>query len=431
VAITPSPYKLQHGLLVYISLSISGATAGGGYVQVYADNAYTDLVAEKHFEISESVSLASNEPRRFYADTANGTLYFTVYNSTDNAITVDITAEATVLIAGTPSYSDVTPLGQGLEGDGTGATRLALANSGGLEFSSDDVRVKVNSGASVKVARKSTGLEVENAIARSGVDQVIPSTCRFGPSSVSITRSMSSVPPSTGGVGTYDVGHLFRTIYGELYECYDDTPSALKWRMLSTRHKTQTQKVYNVTPGGSATSSLLAMRGRRGMILQANIWAFNASSNTRNFDSTFRFACYPNENYEERERLFQVIGQMRGTHLTADVASGGTLTIDDVGLFDLGSLCRVYRLTQTTQEYQRVSGRSPSTDQLSIYDSIDAPMYNGDVIVTVTEVRAVPWWNDSTTDPDALYWKVWNQGSIDQMDFWVDWKVTASGWDDA
>ena len=424
IDLTPEPNPIRHGLLVYLGATVSGATTGTFSVRVFSDSDRTILIHEIHCDLLVPESLSSNDSRRYIVDTTTGVLYFSVFNSTNTPIIVTLAAELAVLIAGTPSYTDPSPVGKGLEPDGTGATQVALG--AGLEFDGNSVRIKENALAEVPIRVLASGLSADNAVPISGSETDLTTLINFT-DNLTIKTNPVSVPPATAALGKYKEGSFFRTSNGLLWECIDDTYTGLRWRALSNGTFSY-EKTVSVLANSSTEAAVTGLGGRRGSITKIKISGFHPTYSNWEYDDSFRFGVFPNSSFLERDRIFQIVGQHRATYTVASVAAGDILPVSSVTGFDIGSLIALKRFGIADLEYQRVEARDVTTLELNINDSIDSALGVGSNVSTVTEITGQVWANDDDGAADSFYFKLWNQSNYDKV-FIVQLDLEISGYD--
>jgi hypothetical protein len=165
----------------------------------------------------------------------------------------------------------------------------------------------------------------------------------------------------------------------------------------------------------------LVKTAQRGIIRKLIVWAAaDAIFTPTDFTVNFRVECYPNENYEGRERLWSVSGIVDCTSLDGAAAAPAThIPLTATGGFVVGDLVRLRKLTGVdAEEYGRIitvtGGDSIDLDETTV-NSLAA----GDPAMTCVEFNALPWKNNSAVPANMtnIYLRFWDDDAGQAVNF--------------
>jgi hypothetical protein len=415
---------IEKGFITSVTVA-SSVGAGLVVVQIYTDTTRLVKIYEATFDLA-TTNLTDRIPVYFDLDNVLGNLYVNVTNNTGGAATFDVTIEST----GTQMVALLTPPGDGsginagVAGDGiaydagTATLEVSLAANPGLEIAGVALRVKVDGAGGI--SRGAGGLAADATIIRTTGAQALAGIKSFD--QLRMTPTGISGPPVGG---THVLGEFSMDTNKNVWLCtVAGTPGT--WVFYG---------LLESVSGGAATGASytglcaalnkvdlsLTKVARRGIIRKLIVWAAaDAVFTPTNFTVNVRIECYPNENYEGRERLWSVSGIVDCTSLDVGAAAPAThIPLTATGGFVVGDLVRLRKLAGVdAEEYGRIitvtGGDSIDVDESTVND-----LAIGDPAMTCLEFNALPWKNNSAVPANEtkIYLRFWDDDAGQALNF--------------
>ena len=413
--ITASGYGTlpEDGIIYKIALT-STLSSGMVTVSIYNDLARAEKIYECVFDLASGV-LIDRIPVGFELDNTSGYLYTDITNNTGSSGNFTLTVLGTSII---PVPSAAPPgtgsgINSGVAGDGIAydavnlRLELDLDANPALEYNgaggAGKVRVKTDPAGGL--ARAAAGLQCDSTVIRSTGNQLaIAGQKQF--TALALTPAVGAGPPAAGA---HIAGEFFMDLNLDVWMCtVAGTPGS--WTFWGWKEQNLGGAVAgsSYTAACAATTSVdlaLVATGRRGVIRKAVVWGADDAFAVVDVDAPFRLEAYPNENYEGREMLWTIAGQIRSTNFSgAEAAPQSTLDVNTVGNVALDDLARL-RNTVVEEEYGRVTVRTPGgpsidVDEVTVYDYL-----LNDPVMYCTEALELYWKNNSAVP--ANYYKIY------------------------
>ena len=397
----------EKGQVMKIEVS-STLSSGQVLIELYEDIGRSDSSKfyEAYYDLANP-NLMDRVPTYFEADNSAGDIYIDVTNLTGAAgeFTVSLTAGGVVVVQTPPPPGSGSGINAGVAGDGISFDAInarldvILGVDSGLELvgaaGSRVLRVDVAAGGGLE--RVVGGLQTDSTVVRTTGDQSISGIKTLADSILLIAPAGTTGPPSAG---THTRGEVYVDDDLDEWLCVTGgIPGTWifkgRKRSLAGGDLSGTSYTGTVTAGSSAVLEI-PVTARRGVINKLNIWAKDPADSNVSFDQPFRVICYPNENQEGREQLWEVIGRARGTFVTSGVVAGNqTIDIDTVGSVNLNDLVRFRALAGIDEEYQRVTVRRTAPVQIDVDETLVNNLALNDLALFVEEAIDLFWENTS------------------------------------
>jgi len=383
-----SPATATQGIGAQLTIVPSTAT-GQVTIELYQDSGRTQKVFEQVVDLTDSSTYKISVPFGFTNGTA-GTLYGTLSTSgIPISQTANFSLAAQIL---TPTFSPpaITPVfGDGIEDNGSGLPRIALASSSGLTISGGDLAVKPDLTAAVYPSVNANGAVVTGAVATTTA-QDVEGIKRFD-SPGFVPRVATGAPVAgtwTAGTEVMDSDHVkWRCTTG-------GTPGT--WELADTVTEETAVAISSAISQSGNELLKLAVTGNTGQAIWLKIWA-RRDSGTAEIDIPFRARIYQTSDKRGRELVWQGRGTARQTYLdTLLPASQTYLEVNDNDVADVDEMLCVYH-DDDRYELGRCSGRTLTN--FDVQEAlVDASSWGVNTLVLpVSEWSCVPWHN---TDGD-------------------------------
>ncbi len=401
---------LQQGLAYRVTLT-NTLGSGTALLQIYEDAGRTSLVWESLVDLTNP--LLDNDPWGYESDVAAGTLYLTITNNTGGPgdFQLDIQAYNAGTVVTSPDPAAGSP-GDGLTQDGLGRFMIDLAGTSGLELDGATPNKVLRVAAGNGLQRTAGGLAIDTAVTMDlATAQTVAGRKQF--SSLAGTPAATSGPPTTGA---RLLGDLYLDADGDWWRCtVAGTPGT--WVLLNNVTTTFWSDGEATETAAGATRDLsFDLKGRRGQILKATIWADKTVPAT--FDEPFRLQIYPTENYYGRDMIAEILCQGRATTITVQTAVP-TSTVD---VASVGAIHQQDLILVAATEFARVTVRrtTPSIQVDLAEQLIGGPYLAGASVPVCTEVCMIPFYNESSTPAEyrKLFLRFVNDSSTTAMAFY-------------
>jgi len=417
-----------------VRISSSDVTSGQVRVQIFEDSGRSKRIYDAYFDMQQSPD-EDRIPVYIEIDNSTGDLYFNITNLTGSDGTFDILIKTSATVPATtpPPPGNGSGINSGVAGNGISYdginTRLDidLDSDSGLQLvgSPGDQKLSIDTVVSGGIVKNASGIQLDQAVALVYSVNQNEITGRKQFSQFALTPSGVTGPPSSG---THIAGEFHMDDQLDVFKCIQDgTPGT--WIFVGHKRETggglHTSYTGTIAAGGSETVEITAT-GRRGIIRKLYVWGSDPARGTNEVNIPFSVICYPNENIEGREELWQVNGQVRKSYLTAGTAMGGdTLTLNDLLPTNLGDLIRIRAAAGPTEEYQRVLSRDTGASTATVQETLVNAASTNDICMFVNEYTGtLPWENNSGVGANftKIYLRFINDGTSDvilgyQVDF--------------
>lgn len=377
-----SPYTTEG--VGYLFTVVPTTATGQITIEVYDDVAKLRLIGTHVIDL-EAPTLRSVISFGFASETT-GTLYCTLYCS---GVPADQTAEFSLSAVvtsprGAPTVVP-TPYGDGIEDDGTGKPRVALASDGGLAFATGKLIVSPDLTAPVHVVGTVGGLAVTGAVDDSTSQSI---------EAKKVFDSVGCIPQASVGypsAGTFAAGAEIVDGGGIKWRCtVAGTPGT--WVLVDNVVDSPQVAYSTSTAVGLTYLFELPATGDSGVLLWLRVWA-KLAIGTTDSEIPFRVRVYETSAELGREVVWQGMGIARQTALTAELPASQTyLVVTSNDLIEVDEGLVVYA-DDTRYEFGRCSGRV--TGYINISESlVDGDHWDvGSLVLPVTEWSMVPWIN--------------------------------------
>ena len=368
----------------YLLVATPTTATGQITIEIFDDVAKLRLVGTHVIDL-EAPTLRSTVSFGFYAETA-GTLYCTLYCS---GVPADQTATFTLAAVVTSPVGAPTPLpspyGNGIEDDGTGKPRVALASDGGLAFATGKLVVTPDVTSPVYAIGTANGLSVSGAVDDS-TSQAIEAKKVFD--------SVGCIPQGSIGypfAGTYAAGAEIVDSVGIKWRCtVGGTPGT--WLLVDNVVDSPQVAHSTAIAVGATYLFELPATGNSGVLLWLRAWA-KLETGITDSEIPFRVRIYETSDELGREVVWQGMGIARQTALTAALPASQTyLVVTSNDLIEVDEGLVVYD-DDIRYEFGRCSARV--TGYINIAESlVDGNTWDaGSLVLPVTEWSMVPWLN--------------------------------------
>lgn len=366
-------------------LTATPTTATGQItIEIFDDVAKLRLVGTHVIDL-EAPTLRSTISFGFNSETT-GTLYCTLYCSgvpADQTATFAMAAVVTSPV-GAPTPM-VTPYGDGIEDDGTGKPRVALASDGGLGFSTGKLVVVPDVTSPVYADGTVNGLAVIGAVDTT-TSQAIQAKKTFD--------SVGCIPQAAIGyptAGTFAAGAEIVDSGGIKWRCtVGGTPGT--WVLVDNVVDSPQVAYSTSTAVGLTYLFEIPATGDSGVLLWLRVWA-KLAAGTTDSEIPFRVRIYETSDELGREVVWQGVGIARQTALTAELPASQTyLVVSSNDVIEVDEGLVVYA-SDIRYEFGRCSGRV--TGYINIAEAlVDGDHWDvGSLVLPVTEWSMVPWLN--------------------------------------
>lgn len=369
--------------ICYSFVSSPSTNVGQVIVNLYQDVNRTELVYEKTIDLSDAYSWIGSESFGFSTETT-GTLYGTLYCSAiPISSTIDISIEALSI---SPTISPVPlpgPYGDGIEDDGFGNPQIALFSSGGLEFSTGQLKIKPDVTSSSTVSLGAGGLSVTGVVDLVN-DQSVLGQKLFDSSGL---IPQDSYGPPTGIGGPWENGIEILDAYGIKWRYFDDN-----WELADVVTEYSDVFVSDPVSDGYSTNISIPVTGNVGQCLWLRVWA-RRETGTAEIQIPFRIKISETSDYRGRELVYSELCLARQTYITGSLPASQTyMDVNSNDLFDVDELVCIYD-SDNRFEIGRISARP--TGQITLSEALeDSETWDvNSLVLGVTELWNVPWIN--------------------------------------
>jgi hypothetical protein len=386
-------------------VGVTSTTATGNLtIILYQDTARLQPIFTMVVDLADTTTYRSSEVFGFELETT-GTIYGT-------AFTVGVPASETfdISILATPVQSAETPTplpspyGDGIEDDGTGQPRVALASAGGLQFSTSKLVLKPDATAPVYPTLSASGIAITGAMTTTTSETI---------SAKKLFDAVGSTPLATSGAptsGTYSEGHLICDLDNVYWTCVTaGTPGT--WELFSSVYETPTDlATASLTYG---TSELLAIPviGNVGTIQRLEIWGIVAA--VAEYSIPFRVRIYRNKNELGRDMIWQGNGFMRQTNLSGTLnAATVDVPVNDNNVADIDEGIVIFE-SVSRYELGRIVARP--TGQFTLDEALEnASSWAADAYVSIASGWTnIPFVNTEAgvSDQQKIYLQIRHDGA--------------------
>lgn len=368
-------------------LFTSAASSGQVTIELYQDSGRTEKVYEHVVDLSDSSTYKDYETFGFTNATA-GTLYGTLScSAVSGGTTCDIEITASIISPTGSPTAPPSPYGDGIEDDGTGKPRVALATQSGLAFTSGDLYVRGDTTQPVYTQRTANGLYVTGAVDTT-TNQSIAGTKMF--EVCGLTPGTYAGPPTSG---THYVGAEAIDANNVKWRCYSSgTPGS--WELAD--NVLEETPVYSSSVAsltyGNVVNLEVDVTGNAGNCLWFRVWG-RESSGRSTLQIPFRVRIYETSDYYGRDMVWQGLGIMRQMPITYGLNPSVTQIVADNSYIDVDEGLVVYE-SDSRFEFARCSSR------LSLVVGIDEALADPypwssstSSVLVVSEWNNVPWYN--------------------------------------
>lgn len=402
----------------FITKVVLAADVGAGLtvVKIYNDVAQSDKIYEATFDLASGL-LTDRIPVYFDVDNILGKIYISITNNTGVLATYDLMVEG----VGVQMIPLTTPPGigsginAGVAGDGIAYNpvgpklEVSLAATPGLEINASSLRAKVD--AAGGIARAAAGLQCDASVIRTTGSQSLAGIKGFD--------QLRMVPTGIVGppvAGAHLMGEFSMDSDKNVWLCtVSATPGTWVFYGLLDSVSGGSAAGTSYTAACAALNKVdlsLTKTSRRGLIRKLIVWASaDAVFTPTDFTVPFRVECYPNENYQGRERLWSISGSVDCTSLDGAAAAPAThIPLTATGGFVVGDLVRLRKLAGAdAEEYGRIITVTPA-DSIDLDETTVNNLSAGDPAMTCAEFNALPWKNNSANPANStkIYLRFWD-----------------------
>lgn len=420
------------GILLQVELSANLAS-GLVRVELFEDSGRTRKFYSNVFDLSNlSVDHIS---AGFNLANADGILYVDVTNLTgsDGVFTLNVQTAGVLTVQTPPPPGDGSGVNAGVAGDGisydsiNAQLQLDLDTNPGLQLvgSAGDRKLSVRPSAGGGLTTTSNGLEADSTILRTTGAQTAAGNKSFT-NGVAIVPAGSSGPPVAG---TYARGTFYVDQDDDVWYCtVGGTPGTWifwGWKIVKVGGETDGSSYTGTVTAGSTEDLVVQLKGRRGLLRRMLIWGSDPAFGVSDIDAPFRLSAYVDENYEGRDQIWSVIGQVRKTNITGAVAASPLVPVTTVNIAEVGDLLRL-RTAATDEEYGRIITRSTAPVRFTLDEDAVEVYANNDVAMYVAEFGDLSWFNTSAVpaNQQKLYLRFHNDHASQSLVFgyelWIE-----------
>ena len=395
-------------------LTVAPSTGSGFLtVELYQDAARLVVIKTMTVDLTDATTFVDFEAFGFELETA-GTIYGTAFVSeVGESETFDLTLNAIaveVVISSTPV---ATPYGQGIEDDGTGKPRIALASDGGLGFDGDDSLVIVpDVTAPATILLGVGGASVTGAVTTT-TDEDISAKKRF--TAVGLEPLADPGPPISG---TYLTGQEILDSNGVKWRCTSGG-TAGTWILVDMVADAEADYyTAELAPGGIEVVEVLTS-GDFGILQRFQIWGVVADA--AEYSSDFRARVYMTSDILGTEVLWQGAGIVRQSFLIYQLpAAQAFLDINNEDMFETEEACVVF---EDSDRYEMCRITERVTNKLSIDEAlVDPSVWDADTLVcSVVQFENVPFRNidASPSSRQRIFLQIRNDDAANSVTFYV------------
>lgn len=334
VAVELSPYVTEAtGYIIEVTPSTG---TGSLTVILYQDAARLEVVYTMVVDLTDATTFRTAEAFGMYLETA-GTIYATAFVSGVGASeTFDIDIRAIGLQPTAPPAPMPGPYGQGIEDNGGGLPRVALASDGGLGFDINDKLVIVpDVTADVTLSLGIAGASVTGAVTTT-TDEDIVAKKRF--TAVGVEPQLTAGPPAAG---TYLAGQEILDSNHVKWRCSSDgTPG--NWLLADCVADASADYYTSVLAAGASEVIEILTTGDVGFIQCLQIWGVVVTT-VDEYSSDFRARIYKTSDTFGRDVIWQGVGIARQSFLTAILPDSTTdASVNDIDMFETDDACVVF-----------------------------------------------------------------------------------------
>jgi hypothetical protein len=365
----------------YEFIFTTAAVAGQVVVELYQDSGRTEKVFEHIVDITDATTWKAYDSFGFSSATT-GTLWGKFYCS---GVTAASTATLTLWAQATAPSSKPNPVsspyGSGIEDDGTGKPRVALATNSGLEFSTSKVKIKPDTTAAAYLALGAGGASVTGAVDTTTA-QDVAGIKRFD--SVGFKPRGTAGPPTSG---SWSEGVEVMDLNGVKWRYFDSA-----WEMADVVTEYPDVVVSGTLAYTQKELLKIPVTGNVGQCFWLRVWARRASLTTE-MQVPFRARIYETSDVRGRELVWQGLGLARQTYLTVELPASQTyLEVNSNDIAEVDELLCVYE-DDNRFELGRCSSRTAGKFNLD-EALVDADHWDvNSLVIPVTEWHNVPWIN--------------------------------------
>jgi hypothetical protein len=344
-----------------------------------------------------------------------GTIYGTAFVSGVGASeTFDIFIKAMGLEPSAAPTPLPSPYGQGIEDDGGGLPRIALASDGGLAFDGSDKLVLLpDVTADVTLALAVGGVSVTGAVTTT-TDEDIAAKKRF--TAVGVEPLLASGPPSSGD---YLTGHEIQDSNNVKWRCaFGGTPG--DWLLADCVADDQADYYTAVLSAGASEVIEIITTGDVGVLQVLQIWGV-VDTTVAEYTSDFRARIYRTSELFGREMVWQGVGVVRQSYLTAILPdSSDEVPVNDIDMFDTDDACVVF---EDFERYELGRIYSRGAGILTLDEAlVDPASWAADTLVcSVTQFENVPFRNTDGTPANRgrAFLQIRNDHGANDVQFFV------------
>lgn len=393
------------GFTAKVTLS-ANITSGQVTVNLYEDSGFTSLFYSNVFDLSNPI--VDNFPSFFELQDVSGDMFIEIINNTgsDGVFTLNVKTAGTLLVQTPPPPGDGSGINAGVAGDGISFDAINLrldvdlATISGLELlgaaGSRELRILPDPGQGL--ALTGTGAGVDATVVRTTGNQSIAGIKTFSDSIFGLTPAGSPGAPTTG---THAAGEFFLDSNLDLFQCIvSGTPGT--WQFWGFKESIEGGSLVGISYTGTAVATgsvdlVLTVASRRGVFRFLRIWGADPAFGTGDIDVPFRLQAFPNENFEGRQKLWQMSGRVRRVTITAAGAGAGAslIPVTSVGLLNSGDLVRLRQNSGPLEEVAAVLGKNPGGPNFSTPETIANSLVLDDQVMTIVEEVELPVRNNS------------------------------------
>lgn len=412
VALEITPYVTE--ATGYILEVVPTVGAGTLTVVLYQDAARLEAVYTMVVDLSDSTTFQSFEAFGMELET-DGTIYGTAFVSgVALGETFDISIKAMGLEPSAAPAPLPSPYGQGIEDDGGGLPRIALASDSGLAFDmSDKLVIFPDVTAPATISLGIGGVAVTGAVTTT-TDEDIAAKKRF--TAVGVEPLADPGPPAAGD---YLTGQEILDSNNVKWRCaFGGTPG--DWILADCVADDQADYYTSVLGAGASEVIEIITTGDVGVLQVLQIWGVVVTT-VAEYTSDFRARIYRTSDLFGREMVWQGVGIARQSYLTAILPdSSDEVPVNDIDMFDTDEACVIF---EDFERYEMGRIYSRGTGILTLDEAlVDPSSWAADTLVcSVTQFENVPFRNTdaSVSNRGRAYLQIRNDHVTNDVQFFV------------
>jgi hypothetical protein len=388
-------------------------TTGTGLltVELYQDAARLVVVKTMSVDLTDATTFVDFEAFGFDLET-DGTIYGTAFVSgVGGSETFDIALNAIALTVSASPAPLPWPYGQGIEDNGDGLPRIALASNGGLGFDGgNNLVISPDVTAPATIALGVGGASVTGAVTTT-TDEDIAAKKRF--------TAVGSEPLVAAGyptAGTYLTGHEIVDVNLVKWRCTDGGTPGL-WQLVDCVADLEADYATASLAPGAIEMLSIPVTGDYGVLQHIQVWGVVADPD--DYSSDFRARIFLTADGFGRDLVWQGVGIVRQSYLLAQLdAATSDLSVNDEDQFDTDEAIIVYE-DDDRYELARITERT--ANQISIDEIlVDASSWAADTLVcSVTQFDAVPFRNGDPTNRQKIFLQFRNDSDVNSVIFYA------------